>query len=392
VELVLGTHHLLALGGSDTYLLTVAEQLQRLGHGVTIHAIEQGETAAIARDRGLDVAAHEGDLPDAVDAVLTQDAVAAYELAAHYPDAPQLFVCHSEVFSIDRPPQLPDVFQAIVVMSERVRAYVDALSTSAPVERLRQPVDTERFVPRDAPASAPRQALVVGNYASGERGELVAGMLADAGIEVVTLGAGGATSSTLWDDYARADLVVGKGRVIVEAMACGRPALVCDVMGMDGWVTSDRYRAIEADAFAGQADATSFDAARFAAELQAYDASTGLANRDLALHHHRAIDHAQGLVGVLERIAGERPPARERDALRELALLTRQAWIAESAATWARRAVDEERAGRRAEVAAAEQHAMDMEREARAAHDRVWEMQTSREYRLGERLRRWRRG
>ena len=55
------------------------------------------------------------------------------------------------------------------------------------------------------------------------------------------------------DDIAAADIVVGKGRAVLDAMSCGRPAYVYDVYGADGWVTAETYDAIEADAIAGQA-------------------------------------------------------------------------------------------------------------------------------------------
>ncbi len=42
MRIVLGTHSFRGIGGSETYLLTAAEHLQRLGHDVTIHAVEGG--------------------------------------------------------------------------------------------------------------------------------------------------------------------------------------------------------------------------------------------------------------------------------------------------------------------------------------------------------------
>jgi hypothetical protein len=43
------------VGGTETYVLTVAEQLQRLGHQVAIYAAELGDMALLARDRAVDV-------------------------------------------------------------------------------------------------------------------------------------------------------------------------------------------------------------------------------------------------------------------------------------------------------------------------------------------------
>lgn len=54
MEIVLATHHL-GLGGSESYLVTVAEQLQRLGHRVRLRAAQLGAGTAPARERGLRV-------------------------------------------------------------------------------------------------------------------------------------------------------------------------------------------------------------------------------------------------------------------------------------------------------------------------------------------------
>jgi hypothetical protein len=42
VNLVLGTLELTTIGGVGTYLVTVGEQLERMGHGVTVLAAETG--------------------------------------------------------------------------------------------------------------------------------------------------------------------------------------------------------------------------------------------------------------------------------------------------------------------------------------------------------------
>ena len=50
LRLILSTNGLHAAGGSETYLLTVASHLQRLGHDVTLHANEvDADLAATSR-------------------------------------------------------------------------------------------------------------------------------------------------------------------------------------------------------------------------------------------------------------------------------------------------------------------------------------------------------
>ncbi len=63
MRIVLGTEELAALGGTQTYLVTVAEQLARLGHEVLLAAQVRGEAAQIAERRGVRVLAP-GDLPE----------------------------------------------------------------------------------------------------------------------------------------------------------------------------------------------------------------------------------------------------------------------------------------------------------------------------------------
>ena len=124
MELVLSTFHFSSIGGSETYLLTVAEQLERLGHDVTIHAADVGEMAELAARRGVRVAEDEDRLPGRCDAVIVQDAPTALELADRYPRAPQVFVVHSDAFDAMTPPELPGVTGAVVAMNDRVARRV----------------------------------------------------------------------------------------------------------------------------------------------------------------------------------------------------------------------------------------------------------------------------
>src|ERR687898_1007855 len=108
------------LGGSEAYLITVGEQLQRLGHDVVAYAPEHGEAAQCARDRGFRLVSGLGELPDEVEGVLAQDTIVAYQLAAAYPKAVRLYVAHSYYWEQHRPPQIRDVCHGIVTLNDYV--------------------------------------------------------------------------------------------------------------------------------------------------------------------------------------------------------------------------------------------------------------------------------
>jgi hypothetical protein len=107
MEIVLATNGLAGIGGSETYLLTVAEQLQRLGHAVTVHAATGGAMSDFMAGRGLPVTIGERGLPDACEAILVQDAAMAYALAERWPETPQVFRCPSALHHFQFLPSSP---------------------------------------------------------------------------------------------------------------------------------------------------------------------------------------------------------------------------------------------------------------------------------------------
>jgi Glycosyltransferase Family 4 len=335
VELLLGTSSLAGFGGAETYLVTLAEQLQRLGHEVTVHTLEGGETADFARGRGLRVAMRNDDLPGVCDAMVVQDGITSFTLAERYPTAPQVFVAHAAATDLVRPPQLAGVVSAVVVLNDRIAHRLRATALDHELVRLRQPVDLGRFSPRGSIRLPPRRALLLSNHLQGPAREMLVAVCAEAGVSVTQLGRHGKTSATPELDISDADIVIGYGRSIVEAIAAGRPAYVFDHAGGDGWVTAESYPGLEADGFAGTATGAVIDAARLRADLAAYSPDMGLVNRQLAWAHHDAMEHAADIAALLKRLA---PVDRDVGGghLREMARLVRlQAQIDGRAAAFA---------------------------------------------------------
>ena len=333
MEIVLGTLEFGAIGGAATYLMTVAGQLQLLGHEVTVFAGDVGELARVAEERGVRVVSSEDALPADSDVVYAQDAATAYLLADRYPDRPQALCMHTGGSQFDRwlPPQIPGVVEAVVVLNDRLARRAAALAHRAEVVRLRQPVDLARFAPRAAIRDAPRDVLLLGNYLSGDRRRLVLRACEEAALECVELGRYGARSSASPEvEINQVDIVMGHGRSILEAMACGRAAFVYDHAGGDGWVTPSNYSELEAWNFAYPTRDARLSPESLAGRLGEYRAAMGSTNQDLAQMHHSASRHAEALVELFERLEPKRPAV---DApLRELARLVRSQWSTESRA------------------------------------------------------------
>ncbi len=326
MKLLLATNQL-GLGGSESYLLTVAEYLDRFGHEVTIYTPEGGEGQAVARERNLGVAL-EGDAVEAgFDAALVQDGAVSHEVAEQRPELPQLFVAHSTIFDVQAPPQLDGAVAAVVALNDRVARRMRNLATEVELVRLTQPIDTQRFVPRAPLPDAPRSALLLSSTPHADRMQLIESVLAEAGLELRRLGGVDGRVTDIRPALAASEIVIGYGRSILEAMACGRAAYVYDWHGGDGWVTSASYEEIEAGGFAGRTGRKVVDRETLVNELGAYSPSMGPVNHDLVTAYHRAGRHVEQLVELLSRIA-DRPPSG-RDSPREMARLVRLEWRAQ---------------------------------------------------------------
>jgi hypothetical protein len=379
--------------GTETYMLTVAEALERLGHAVTVHASRLGPMADFARARGVRVLEAGTELPGSCDAVLAQDAATAYEMAARYPDAVRVFVAHSIGFPLQTPPQVEGACHAVVALNERVHARMEQLGWRPEVVRLRQPIDLERFCFRSLylPQRRPPRVLVLQNDLQGTRARVIEEACRAAGVSLARLGFGGRQSSSPELAIDEAEIVISTGRGVLEAMASGRAAYVFGVAGGDGWVTGESYAALEADGFAGGGSGRAVDAGGLAADLSGWDEHLGEVGRDLAVSHHSASRHAVELVELIQRLGGAPPmPAAPVD---ELARLVRAEWNASARTRDVMgevSALQSRVAGLEAELERANEHAGELDRELRACHERLARLdaahralRSTRRYRIG---------
>ena len=246
-------------------------------------------------------------------------------MAALYPRAARVYVAHSRDWDPQTPPQLDGVCHAVVALNDRVRAHCEALATCPELIRLRQPIDIARFGEQASTKWRARRALVIGNYWVWGKRNPRYGIVRDAcrslDLEIDRVGLPESPTTTPETKIAEADLVIGMGRCVLEAMASARAAYVYGMAGGDGWVTPERYPVLEANGFAGTATDVLVDRDRLTEDLARFSPRMGGLNRDLAMQHHDAEPHAVELVEIFRRV--ERRPPPEGAPLTELGRLVR---------------------------------------------------------------------
>lgn len=329
MRIVFAIQSLGGFGGTESYVATVGDHLQRAGHDVWIYAVENGRFGEFAKSLGLRVCSTVEDLPDRIDAVLAQDAPASIEMLAARPDVPQAYIWHSELVDVQLPPQLNGAIAVIVALSGNAFRRINAMAVKSSVVQLTQPIDVYRFVSMSPINERPRIALYLGNYLRGERARMLREACEMAGVELRFVGefADGFDAAPE-SAINQADIVFAKSRAALEAMACCRAVYVYDEFGCDGWVTPENFETFAEGAFAGNLTAHTVSVKSLAEDLGRYDASMGYINRDLVSARHNAINHIGAIAELIGGLADTRPDraAAERSDLFELERLTRVNW------------------------------------------------------------------
>jgi hypothetical protein len=322
MDVVVAVPALGAIGGVQSYSITIAVALERLGHELWLFADELGAAAELAGRQGLRVIGTEAELPASCDAVLAQDGASAVEMKDRYGETPVVLVGHIPDLDGYWAPQLEGVVASAVAMNDRVAARLESLAVAPEVSRLRQPIDLQLFQPRGALSDRPRRVLLLGNHLQGPRRDIVTAACEELGLHWTQAGSHGEATLEPQQAIAEADIVVAYARSLLEAMACGRAAYQFDFDGTDGWMTPESYPGMEADGFRGLATDRPVDGERLRRDLREYSPHMGPANRDLVRRHHNALDHAGELVRLMERAPSGPAPSRESSA--EVARLLRR--------------------------------------------------------------------
>ena len=209
----------------------------------------------------------------------------AIDLALRYPRAARLYAMHN-ANEVWLPPPAPGIVAATLAANDRMAALERGCAGAGEIIRIRQPIDLNRFNPLGRwPGESPSSVLLIGNYYDvwAQRIDQLKAAWASAGLQAPRRQAN--PIAAVGEEMARADIVVGYGRSILEAMACGRPASVHEHCGSDGWVTAESYERMESDGFSGAALRISPGVETLRQDLGLYRPGLGRLGYDLARRH-----------------------------------------------------------------------------------------------------------
>lgn len=263
MKILLGTHYLAKTGGTECYTYAIAQELIRRGHEVEYYAIVKGDTSK--RLEAIGAKPMNGSKYDLI-------------LANHTTIVPKVSrfgytiqTCHGVIPDLEQPSPLANEHVAV---SQEVAYHLKSKGFT-PIAIIHNGIDCERFKPTNDVSNNLQTVL---SLCQGERAHnFVRRCCEIAGYNFIKADK---FKDNVWDIERlinQADLVVGLGRSIYDAMACGRAALIYDFRDYygrpyaDGMVTPESIAQSICFNCNGKALNRAFNEQTFIAEMQKYN-------------------------------------------------------------------------------------------------------------------------
>ncbi|HEX4385165.1 MAG TPA: glycosyltransferase [Myxococcales bacterium] len=263
MRILLTNHGLHSVGGSETFTYTLARALARRGHGVTCFSLYPGAVAARFAEGGVVVCSRLEELEEP-DVIHGHHRLESMLVRARFPKTPLVLVSHGVLPWQEQPVRSLLGAHRVVAVSEEIQQHLAATlgRDTGEFPLIRNGVDLSRFQPAGPVAQRPRKLLVLSNKMDRGRLEIVRAACEPRGISVEVSGyaAGGEPRWDVEVPIAQADVVVTLGRGVLEALACGRNAIVYDHQGGDGLVTPGNFHELRRKNFSGRTHARQFSA------------------------------------------------------------------------------------------------------------------------------------
>jgi hypothetical protein len=230
--------------GSELYVRDLATALLARGHTPIAYSTRLGEVASELRAATVPVVDNLDRLSVAPDIIHGHHHIETMTALLRFPNVPAISYCHGWMPWEEAPPRFPRILRYIAVDYTCLDRLL--LEHAIPEEQTRvllNFVDLDRFRPRSALPQAPGRALFFSNSVTEEHGVSVVRQACQRfgiSLDVAGMLNGNPLSSPefVLGEY---DIVFGKARAALEALAVGAAVVLCDAAGAGPMVTTGEF-------------------------------------------------------------------------------------------------------------------------------------------------------
>lgn len=271
--------------GSECWCYSIASELIRRGYGVYAYTPNKGEFFKEFEKLGVKFADS-----GRFDLILDNHKIVKTQKFV----GPIIHTCHG---IIDDESPLSGAINVAVSETVKNKWNTDFLITNG--------IDCERFKPTVKPDLEINKILSL--CKSDPADDLIDSICKSAGIEFERTF--GKTVFRIEDKINSADLVIGVGRSLLDAMACGRPVVSFDdrfyfktrMLGY-GYITPDKFDKYQKDSFTGNAEQCTLDKLQLAQEIFKYNPDDGIVNRQHILENYNIKDRVDQYLSIYNQM------------------------------------------------------------------------------------------
>jgi len=273
-RVLIATISMAAGTGTAVYTRDLALALLRRGHTPIVYTTSRGALGDELRANTIPVVSDLDQLAAPPDVIHGHHQLETLVAVTRFPRVPALFVCHDGLAWHSIPP-IGSRFGSYVAVDRncRDRMMFEHAIPEASIHVLANPVDLRRFPRRSPLPPKPKRALVFSNNAVEAWVKPIRLACESRGI---ALDVAGSASGHPLEHPEKAlpsyDLVFGKARCALEAMAVGAAVIVCDAQGLAGLATTESLEAGRSLNFGARTLRRAIDADAIGAEIDRYDA------------------------------------------------------------------------------------------------------------------------
>lgn len=296
MRILVGNNHLQKTGGTENYTYTLAVELKRLGHEVEYFTFERGEISDKLERQGIPFMSYQH-----YDLILANH-IPVIEYLYRYGYTVQ--TCHGMLVPLEQPSLYANVHVAI---SNEVKEYLRGKGFDAKL--ILNGIDCERFVPIKPISSQLKTVLSLSQ--SDELNIFIKDCCDVIGVKLITCNK---FTDNVWEIEKKineADLVVGIGRSLYDAMACGRCVISYDnrsyvnaALG-DGYIVSKNIEKSVCYNCSGRGYRKTFDKEEFINELKKYNPADGEWARNYALTYLNIVEAVKKYISLHESFNSE---------------------------------------------------------------------------------------
>lgn len=292
---ILISSYTLDLSGVPTYTLTLFNELEKRGYKTQIFSPKSG---ALAGDMNVCTEIHSVERPDVI---IGQHRDCVHIMRTIFPKVPMIFSAHGVEPEGEQPPDIE--VEAYIAINEEVFGNLVVKGVAASrISIIRDFVDTNRFYATTPVNNVLKNVLFISNRKKWKTYAIIEKACKNLNLNFVAVGSPYGRSYKLEEDINAADLVIGSGRAILEAMSCRRPVINFDKGVGDGYFVDDVYWDSRTYNFCGELCRYKFDVDDLTKEILKYDPEHGILNREIILQEHNVVRGVDRILSIIRRL------------------------------------------------------------------------------------------